>query len=77
MALLREWCNRAILLDHGRILAAGEVDQVATLYESMTSGEQHAPEPPPEEPPEAAHEVAELRPNGGILADGERPGTPG
>ena len=33
MGLLREWCNRAILLDHGRIVATGGVDEVATLYE--------------------------------------------
>src|SRR5579885_3636716 len=33
MSLLREWCNRAILLDHGRIVAAGSVDDVAAVYE--------------------------------------------
>jgi len=32
MALLREWCNRAILLDRGRIVAAGEVDEVEAAY---------------------------------------------
>jgi len=34
MELLREWCNRAILLDHGRLVAAGDVDEVAAIYES-------------------------------------------
>jgi ABC-type polysaccharide/polyol phosphate transport system ATPase subunit len=33
MALLREWCNRAILLDRGRLVAIGAVDEVAALYE--------------------------------------------
>jgi ABC-type polysaccharide/polyol phosphate transport system ATPase subunit len=33
MPLLREWCTRAIWLDNGRIVAAGEVDEVAALYE--------------------------------------------
>jgi ABC-type polysaccharide/polyol phosphate transport system ATPase subunit len=33
MGLLREWCNRAILLDHGRVIAIGGVDEIATLYE--------------------------------------------
>jgi ABC-2 type transport system ATP-binding protein/lipopolysaccharide transport system ATP-binding protein len=32
--LLKEWCNRAILLDHGRIAAMGSVDEVAAAYES-------------------------------------------
>lgn len=35
--LLEEWCNRAILLDHGRIVAAGAVDEVAAIYESRTA----------------------------------------
>src|SRR5207248_5219499 len=34
MPLLKEWCNRAILLDHGRIVAMGSVDEVAAIYES-------------------------------------------
>lgn len=34
MALLREWCNRAILLDHGRIVAAGDFDEVEAAYEA-------------------------------------------
>lgn len=33
IGLLREWCNRAILLDRGRIVAAGSVDDVAAVYE--------------------------------------------
>jgi ABC-type polysaccharide/polyol phosphate transport system ATPase subunit len=32
--LLKEWCNRAILLDHGHIVAIGSVDDVGAAYES-------------------------------------------
>jgi homopolymeric O-antigen transport system ATP-binding protein len=31
--LLKEWCNRAVLLDHGRIVAMGGVEEVAARYE--------------------------------------------
>jgi ABC-type polysaccharide/polyol phosphate transport system ATPase subunit len=31
--ILREWCNRAILLDHGRIVAMGDVDEIAAAYQ--------------------------------------------
>ena len=34
LPLLKEWCNRAILLDHGRIVAAGSVDEVAAVYQN-------------------------------------------
>ena len=37
MDLLREWCNRAILLEQGRITAAGGVAEVTALYENATS----------------------------------------
>jgi ABC-type polysaccharide/polyol phosphate transport system ATPase subunit len=37
LPLLQEWCNRAILLDQGRIIAAGPVDEIAALYESRSS----------------------------------------
>ena len=33
MELLREWCNRAILLEHGRVVAVGSVDEIAVRYE--------------------------------------------
>ena len=32
LPLLREWCTRAILLEHGHIIADGAVDDVARLY---------------------------------------------
>lgn len=32
LPLLREWCNRAVLLQHGRIVADGLVDDVAKRY---------------------------------------------
>ena len=31
--ILQEWCNRAILLDHGRIAATGNVAEIAALYQ--------------------------------------------
>jgi ABC-type polysaccharide/polyol phosphate transport system ATPase subunit len=34
MPLLQQWCNRAILLDQGRVAAIGSVDDVAAAYES-------------------------------------------
>src|SRR5216684_8098389 len=34
LSLVKEWCNRAILLDHGRVAAIGRVDDVAAAYES-------------------------------------------
>jgi ABC-type polysaccharide/polyol phosphate transport system ATPase subunit len=37
MDLLREWCNRAILLEQGRITAAGGVAEVTALYENATN----------------------------------------
>ena len=36
LSLLREWCNRAILLERGRLIAAGTVDEVAEIYASRT-----------------------------------------
>ena len=33
LPLLKEWCNRAVLLDHGRIAAMGSVEEVAAFYE--------------------------------------------
>jgi ABC-type polysaccharide/polyol phosphate transport system ATPase subunit len=32
LPLLQEWCNRAVLLDHGRITATGSVEEVAAFY---------------------------------------------
>jgi ABC-2 type transport system ATP-binding protein/lipopolysaccharide transport system ATP-binding protein len=34
LPLVKEWCNRAILLDHGRISAMGSVGDVTRVYES-------------------------------------------
>jgi ABC-type polysaccharide/polyol phosphate transport system ATPase subunit len=34
LSLVKEWCNRAILLDQGRIVAAGGVEEVSAAYES-------------------------------------------
>jgi len=32
--ILQEWCNRAILLDHGKIVAMGDVKDVAAAYQA-------------------------------------------
>jgi ABC-type polysaccharide/polyol phosphate transport system ATPase subunit len=32
--ILKQWCNRAILLERGRIAAAGDVDDVAAAYQT-------------------------------------------
>jgi ABC-2 type transport system ATP-binding protein/lipopolysaccharide transport system ATP-binding protein len=37
LALLDQWCNRAILLDHGRIVEEGDVGKVAEEYTKMVS----------------------------------------
>ncbi len=34
LPLLAEWCNRAILLEHGRIVGAGDIAEVAACYEA-------------------------------------------
>ena len=36
MPLLEEWCNRAILLDQGRIVASGGVKEVVAIYQAQT-----------------------------------------
>jgi ABC-2 type transport system ATP-binding protein/lipopolysaccharide transport system ATP-binding protein len=33
MPILEEWCNRAILLNHGRIVARGDVKEIAAVYQ--------------------------------------------
>ena len=35
--LLERWCNRAILLDHGRIVALGDVKTTADAYRKMAA----------------------------------------
>jgi ABC-2 type transport system ATP-binding protein/lipopolysaccharide transport system ATP-binding protein len=37
LPLLQEWCNRAVMLDQGRIVAAGPVGEVAALYAARSS----------------------------------------
>jgi ABC-type polysaccharide/polyol phosphate transport system ATPase subunit len=41
MPLLREWCNRGILLEQGRIVVDGSVDEAIAAYE-RSSGLEHA-----------------------------------
>jgi ABC-type polysaccharide/polyol phosphate transport system ATPase subunit len=38
MAILKEWCNRAILLDQGHIAAIGTVDDVIAAYHELLAG---------------------------------------
>lgn len=38
--LLEEWCNRAVLLNHGRIAAAGGVTEIADRYASLLAASQ-------------------------------------
>ena len=33
---VKNLCNKAILLDHGRLIAQGDIEEVATVYEAMT-----------------------------------------
>ena len=33
---VKNLCNKAILLDHGKLIAQGNIDEVAAIYESMT-----------------------------------------
>lgn len=35
-AIVRQWCNKAILLEHGRVIDFGPVDGVLTHYEQMS-----------------------------------------
>jgi ABC-type polysaccharide/polyol phosphate transport system ATPase subunit len=35
LPLLEEWCNRAILLDEGRMVASGSVKDVVTVYQAQ------------------------------------------
>lgn len=57
--LIRRICNRAILLDHGRIIADGPTDEVLEIYRRIDKAEppQTAPQP---EHSEQADEVAPL-----------------
>lgn len=45
LPLLERWCNRAVLLNRGRIAASGDVKSVVAAYQDMLSGS-----PPPELP---------------------------
>jgi len=33
---VKNLCNKAILLDHGRLIAQGDIEEVAAIYEAMT-----------------------------------------
>src|SRR5579884_2996451 len=38
LPLLKEWCNRAIMLEGGRVVAAGSVEEVAAIYQRGGQG---------------------------------------
>src|SRR5579864_4716794 len=40
LPLLQEWCTRAVLLEHGRIVADGAVDEIAQVYMRPIGGYQ-------------------------------------
>lgn len=39
--LVREWCNRAILLDRGEIVCSGKVEEVVAVYQDRIARELH------------------------------------
>jgi ABC-type polysaccharide/polyol phosphate transport system ATPase subunit len=43
MHLLREWCNRGILLQHGRIVVDGSIDAAIAAYEAAGPSQAAAP----------------------------------
>lgn len=45
MPLLREWCNRGILLEQGRIVVDGSVDEAIAAYERSSGVEQAVSQP--------------------------------
>ena len=54
--LIRQMCNRAVLLDHGQIVADGTPDEVLERYREL----QNAPQPPTAEPAVGAAPVGDL-----------------
>ena len=36
LPLLEQWCNRAVLLDHGRILTIGPIKEIVAAYQELT-----------------------------------------
>ena len=34
---VKRLCNKAILLEHGELIASGDIDEVAAIYEEKTS----------------------------------------
>lgn len=37
-AIIKQWCNKAVLLGRGEVVAAGAVDEVLSAYENCASG---------------------------------------
>jgi ABC-type polysaccharide/polyol phosphate transport system ATPase subunit len=44
LPILQEWCNRAILLDRGRIVAVGDVGEIAAAYQAATDNPPNQPQ---------------------------------
>lgn len=38
-SMLRQWCNKAILLEQGKVAASGSLDDVISIYESKVAAE--------------------------------------
>jgi len=43
MPMLRQWCNKGMLLEHGKLLAYGPLEDVVSTYENRVACEQHSP----------------------------------
>lgn len=41
MPMLRQWCNKGMLLEHGKIIAFGPLEEVASVYESKVALQAH------------------------------------
>jgi len=46
--LVEQWCNRGILLHHGRVVTMGPIKEVVAAYQRLIAGA----------PPEAAIQIA-------------------
>jgi len=38
-SMLRQWCNKAILLEQGKVVASGSLDEVVSIYETKVTGQ--------------------------------------
>ena len=55
-------CDTAILLDHGKIIAQGDVNEVSAIYDEMTSGVRDSKAKAMQEEKEILKKVAAAKP---------------